>query len=168
MQGRAYVAARESSITQAAPIILTDATEINPGLSPGVVVSFSKECTNLSSVHSFNRPDSSNATAVGDITPTIEKKRAATRTSLPAGVSNPTIPITATSVKHSARLNKQDAFSAVHLDREPAKIEPVSLELLTSWGIDCVLTPSELTTDKLLQTPAPLIPMVNDEDTTEV
>jgi hypothetical protein len=43
---------------------------------------------------------------VGDITPTIEKKRAATRTSLPAGVSNPTIPITATSVKHSARLNK--------------------------------------------------------------
>jgi hypothetical protein len=31
------------------------------------------------------------------------------------------------------------------------------LELLTSWGIDCGLAHSELTTDRLLQTPSPLI-----------
>jgi hypothetical protein len=120
---------------------------------------------------------------LGDITPTVQKKKATTRTLLPTAVSNPAIPITATSVRHSARLNKQDGFCAVRLDREPAKkrkisiiqsdehmgkTEPVSLELLTSWGIDCGLTTSELTTDRLLQMPAPINPSVDDEDTTEV
>jgi hypothetical protein len=116
-------------------------------------------------------------------TPIVQKKRAAIRASLPTRASNPTVPITATSVRRSARLNKQDGFCAVRLDREPAKkrkisiiqidentgkTEPVSLELLTSWGIDCGLTPSELTTDRLLQTPAQTTPSVDDEDTAEV
>jgi hypothetical protein len=95
---------------------------------------------------------------------------------------NPAIPIAATSVRRSARLNKHDGFCAVRLDQEPAKkckiniiqidehtgkTEPVSLELLTSWGIDCGLDPSELTIDMLLQMPSPLVPMVDDEDTTK-
>jgi hypothetical protein len=80
-------------------------------------------------------------------------------------------------------LNKQDGFCAVHLDQERAKkckidiiqidehtskTEPVSLEILTPWGIDCGLSTSELTTDRLLQTLATLNPSVDDDGTTEV
>jgi hypothetical protein len=80
----------------------------------------------------------------------------------------------------SARLNKQEGFCVVRLDREPAKkrkisiiqidentdkTHPVSLDLLTSWGIDCRVAPSELTIDRLLQTSCSTDPRVdNDED----
>jgi hypothetical protein len=116
-------------------------------------------------------------------TPIVQKKRAAIRASLPTRASNPTIPTTATSVRRSAHLNKKDGLCAICLDREPAKkrkisiiqidektgkTEPVSLDLLTSWGIDCGLTPSELTTDRLLQMSAHTTPSIDDEETSEV
>jgi hypothetical protein len=106
LQRRASVAARELPAAQAAPITLTDATEISPGLSSGAAASFSEECTNLSSVPHPNSIGPSSATVVGDITPAVQKKRASTRASLLTGVSNPAIPIAATSVRRSARLNK--------------------------------------------------------------
>jgi hypothetical protein len=173
---------RASPAPTAAPI-LTGPSGINSGPSSVVVDSLPEDHVNLLTVPSINRPGPSTASAVVVETPIVQKKRAAIRASLPTRASNPTVPITATSVRRSARLNKQDGFCAVRLDREPAKkrkisiiqidentgkTEPVSLELLTSWGIDCGLTPSELTTDRLLQTPAQTTPSVDDEDTTEV
>jgi hypothetical protein len=71
LQRRVSVA-RESPAIQATSIIPTDSTEIIPGPSPAVVVSFSKECSNLSSVPSSNRPGLSAAIALGDITPTVQ------------------------------------------------------------------------------------------------
>jgi hypothetical protein len=113
------------------------------------------------------------------MTAVIQKKKRSTRTMLPTRVSNPSIPITASNVRCSARLNKQEGFCAVRLDREPAKkrkisiiqidentdkTEPVSLDIVTSWGIDCGVAPSELSTDRLLQTPSPLVPRVDDDE----
>jgi hypothetical protein len=148
-----------------------------------VVDSLPEDRVNLLTVPSINRPGPSTASVVFVETPIVQKKSEAIRASLPIGASNPTIPITSTSVRRSARLNKQDGFCAIRLDREPAKkrkisiiqiventgkTELVSLELLTSWGIDCGLTPSELTTDRLLQRPAHTTPSVDDEQTAEV
>jgi hypothetical protein len=112
--------------------------------------------------------------------PANQKKKRLTRTFLPSSVSNLAIPIATSSVRRSARLNEQKGFCAIRLDRELAKkckisiiqingntdkTHLVSLDLLTSWGIDCGVASSKLTIDRLLQTPSSSNPRVdNDED----
>jgi hypothetical protein len=125
---RVSFATREPLTSQAAPIILTDGTQNNPSSSSSrAVVSFSEECTNIYSDPRPSSPGPSSATTAGAITPAIQKKRGSTRASLPIGVSNLAIPIAATSVRRSARLNKHDGFCVVRLDREPAKKRKISI-----------------------------------------
>jgi len=77
-------------------------------------------------------------------------------------------------------LNKNDGFRAVRLDREPAKKRkisiiqineetgetgPVPLSVLQSWGINCGITPSELSNEVLLHEPT--AQSVTDDDAEE-
>jgi len=90
--------------------------------------------------------------------------------SLPSTLSSTSSPLLESSVRRSSRLNKNDGFCAVRLEREPAKKRkinivriddhtgeagPVPLAVLQSWGIDCGITPLELFDDTLMQTPPP-------------
>jgi hypothetical protein len=98
---------------------------------------------------------------------------------LPTLISNPACPLTKTSVRRSTSLNKSDGFCAVQLDREPAKKRkisiihvdehtgkagPVPLSVLQEWGIDCGLSPSELSNDALMHDPSVDIPDENADD----
>jgi len=77
-------------------------------------------------------------------------------------------------------LNKNDGFCAVRLDRELAKKRkisiiqineetgetgPVPLSVLQRWGINCGITPSELSNEVLLQEPT--AQAVTDDDAEE-
>ena len=94
--------------------------------------------------------------------------------SLPDRVSTALSPITEKSVRHSSRLNRNDGFYAVRLDREHTKKRkisvvkidgrtgetgPVPLAVLQGWGIDYGIAPSELSNEALLQTPKQSPPM---------
>ena len=87
--------------------------------------------------------------------------------SLPDRVSNALSPIIEKSVRCSSRLNMNDGFCAVCLDREATKKRkisvvnidgrtgeagPVPLVVLQGWGIDCGIAPSELSNEALLHT----------------
>jgi hypothetical protein len=94
--------------------------------------------------------------------------------SLPSTVSNADTrtPLVEDSVRRSTRLNK-DGFCSVRLKGNPSKKRnnwtiqideatgeagPIAIAVLQGWGIDCGVTPSELTDDALLQAPSTRVP----------
>jgi hypothetical protein len=94
--------------------------------------------------------------------------------SLPSTISNADTrtPLVEDSVRRSTRLNK-DGFCSVRLKGNPSKKRnnwiiqideatgeagPIAITVLQGWGIDCGVTPSELTDDALLQAPSTRVP----------
>jgi len=101
--------------------------------------------------------------------------------SFPSTISNTASPLSERSVRCSSRVNKSDGFCAVQLEREPAKkrkiniiaidakigkTRPVPLTVLQGRGINCGITPSEISNDALMQAPSRIVPHddTNNED----
>jgi hypothetical protein len=88
---------------------------------------------------------------------------------LPALATGSPCLLVETSVRRSSRLNRNDGFCQVRLEREPTKkrkisvvkidehlgsLGPVPIEILHGWGIYCGVDPSDLSPEALMQTPS--------------
>lgn len=93
--------------------------------------------------------------------------RPANTMSLPTLVSNPSMPLVDRRNRRSNRLSarkngyyqldqdpsKQHWVTAVKIDETTKTKAPIPISTLQEWGIDCGVTPSELTEDVLMTAP---------------
>jgi hypothetical protein len=82
-------------------------------------------------------------------------------------------------VRRSSRLNRNNGFCPVRLEREPTKNKKISvvkideqtrnlghvpIEILQGWGINCGVDPSDLSPEALMQNPGRNDINIEDED----
>jgi hypothetical protein len=119
LQRRAALGSQELLELHASPNTLTAEFQNSPSpITSVVVASLSVECTKATAESHTNSPGpSSCVTLVTALTPASQKKKRFTRTLLPTSVSNPFIPIAASSV----RLLTVDCRIKVHMDLQADK-----------------------------------------------
>ena len=59
---------------------------------------------------------------------------------------------------------KKRKISIIQINEETGETGPVPLSVLQSWGINCGITPSELSNDALMQDPSANAPEVLPDD----